>query len=206
MKTAEEDTTGNEATGTRQPCRHCGTPFTAKRAGEEFCCAGCAYVHSLIEREGLDRFYDLKDRQLNPVGSNVFQDINCAWLRELAAEAEGDGTRPATLTLSLQGLTCIGCVWLIEKLFERKPGARRVDANVQRGRLTLTWQPGAFDMAAFADELHRYGYRLGPANDDGTERASSRLLGRMGLCAVFALNAMLFTLPRCTLTCRSLSG
>jgi len=179
----------------RATCRHCGTPFNPHGRQDAYCCAGCAYVAGLIQREGLDQFYALKDRAIDPVTSGVFYEQDMAWLRELAEEAEGDGRGNAELTLALRGITCIGCVWLIEKLFERRPGARRIDVNVQTGRMRLEWQPGAFDVAAFTQELHRYGYQAGPASGP-EERASTRLLGRMGLCAAFALNAMLFSLPR----------
>ena len=53
-------------------CKHCGTAFTPAAGHAEFCSPGCAAVHAQIVREGLERFYTLKDRAVAPAGSAVF--------------------------------------------------------------------------------------------------------------------------------------
>ena len=50
-----------------RPCRHCGTPFSAETEDEQFCCSGCAHVQSLIGERGLDRFYSLRGKEIEPV-------------------------------------------------------------------------------------------------------------------------------------------
>lgn len=182
----------------QQICRHCGTPYAAgPHLPEGYCCHGCAYVHQLIQEEGLERYYDLKDQAIQPVGSVPLQPQTFAWLKEKQAAlvAAHPDARVLKATFHLQGISCVGCVWLVEKLFRRHPGALRAAADPQRGELRLQWVPGELDLAQFATELQRHGYLLSP------EQASSRdlsreLLGRLALCGAFALNAMLFTLPR----------
>jgi Cu2+-exporting ATPase len=101
----------------------------------------------------------------------------------------------AALALDVQGLSCIGCAWLIEKLFSRKPGALAIQVDPTLGQLALRWQPDAFDMVAFARELQTFGYLVGPPGKSAAP-ASRALNLRLGLCAALALNTMLFTLPR----------
>ena len=166
----------------------------------EFCCAGCQFVYGLIAGQGLEKFYDLQSVTLPPVKSLVFQKRDYSWLEDQAAIADqnaGDGA--ATLTLDLQGISCLGCVWLIERLFRRRPGALAIHLQATLGRLELHWTPGECDIAAFAQELQRFGYLLGPVDESGhsaqARQALTPLVRRMGLCGAFAMNAMLFSVP-----------
>ncbi len=193
----------NAASGQRAPiCRHCGTPSAE---GSEFCCAGCAYVFRLIHDEGLAAYYRIKEDITVPADAALSTGRDTAWLGELqrVAEAEvksaGDGNGTPRMRLSVQGLSCAGCVWLIERLFEKQPAAGRIEINAQTGQVRMSWQAGAetpFSAAEFASTLQRFNYLLGPAGNEAPGRTESRdLARRIGLCAAFTMNVMLFTLP-----------
>ncbi|MEZ5275414.1 MAG: heavy metal translocating P-type ATPase metal-binding domain-containing protein [Opitutaceae bacterium] len=179
-------------------CKHCGNPLdeaTAPEAAERgFCCSGCEYVYRLIHGQKLDRFYELRGRTVDPVGGYVFRPRDTRWLKGLALEAEKKAKDRAVLTLRVQGISCVGCVWLIEKVFLDREGARLARVNATEGTVRLEWVPGQLDVPAFALDLQRFGYLLGPAGG-ATRGESSRLTMRLGMCAAFAMNAMLFTLP-----------
>jgi len=178
-------------------CLHCGTTFKAPPGDDrEFCCNGCAYVYRLIHDEGLDRYYDLRDRPIHPVPAGALQSRDYTWLAGRAAAAEAAATRGAAeLLLDLQGISCIGCVWLVEKVFMQREGAVRIEVDAQLGQLRMRWIPGLFDMIDFARTIQRFGYLLGPAGQR-EQGESKRLMGRLAASAAFALNAMMFTLPR----------
>jgi len=110
-------------------CIHCGTQFRPTPTRPDYCCAGCQFVHGLILKNGLAKFYDLQDGGLLPVKSLVFQKRDYAWLAELVKTAEAAVPSSAVLDLDLQGISCVGCVWLIEKLFLRKPGSLAIEIN-----------------------------------------------------------------------------
>ncbi len=175
-------------------CVHCGTAFKPTERQRDFCCAGCQFVHDLIAKNGLGQFYDLQEGGVQPVKSFVFQKRDYAWLEELVHAAEAADRPSAALPLDLQGVSCIGCVWLIEKVFAQLPGALALHIDSSRGTLDLRWRPGAFDVVAFARQLQSFGYLVGP-RVAGERPASRALLVRLGLCAALAMNTMLFTLP-----------
>ncbi len=173
-------------------CRHCGTPAPA---GADFCCAGCAYVHRLVHEHGLEGYYRIRDAAVPPVDPAVFEPRDFAWLGELVRAAEA-GPGVPELVLGVQGISCAGCVWLIEKLFHEQPGALAIETDATSGRVRLRWARTECDVAGFARTLHAFGYLLGPAGAEEAEAESRRLLRRVGLCAAFAMNLMLFSLPR----------
>ena len=181
-------------------CLHCGTPVPASREGV-FCCSGCAFVHDLLHREGLDHFYDLRGgKMLPPVPLQAMRERDDSWLQALARlaadKAAPDGV--AELSLAVQGLSCVGCVWLLERVFSRHEGGVRLDVDVVRGELRIAWRVGAFDVANFAGELQDFGYLVGPPRkgSDAEHSVMNGLERRMGLCGAFAMNAMAFSLPR----------
>lgn len=180
-------------------CEHCGTEFSAKTAEDRYCCRGCEYVAALISEQGFERFYDLKQgAAVAPVKSRPFEEHDFSWLPVKAADAErkaeAQGTE-ARLDLVLEGISCVGCVWLVEKLFTRHPGSIRAAANPAGGRLHLEWVPGKCELEPFLRELCQFGYVAAPARSGGSDHERRRLAARLGLCAAFALNTMGFSLP-----------
>lgn len=177
-------------------CTHCGSPVPAGR-GDGFCCAGCSYVYDLLHQEGLAHFYDIKGgAALPPVSPQALRERDYEWLRLQAAEAERQAAQQvAELRLAVQGLSCVGCVWLIERVFARHEGALRVSVDVVHGEMRLTWQCGRCDVVALARDLQNFGYLLGPPQQTSERKESSGLARRMGVCGAFAMNAMAFSLP-----------
>jgi Cu2+-exporting ATPase len=176
-------------------CRHCGAPLLdATLQASGFCCAGCSYVHRLVHEHGLAGYYNLKDDVTAPVDPVVFQPRDYGWLEKAQREAEASDGVPE-MTLSLQGISCAGCVWLIERLFHKRLGAREIMVNAQFGQMRLNWIKGKFSLADFARRLQAFNYLIGPADTTGAEPESRGLIRRIGLATAFALNVMLFTLP-----------
>ncbi|MCS6272898.1 MAG: heavy metal translocating P-type ATPase metal-binding domain-containing protein, partial [Opitutus sp.] len=175
-------------------CRHCGAPSPQG----EFCCAGCAYVYRLVHEAGLDAYYKIKDEVTTPADTSLLQPRDYSWLSEAQQEADTNATngRTPSLVLEVQGISCAGCVWLIEKVFSKQPGAGRIEVNAQTGQMRWTWSKGDFDAVECARELQRFNYLVGAAGVIDAEHAESRvLIRRVGLCTAFAMNVMLFALP-----------
>ena len=179
-------------------CDHCGTGFTPRAVEERYCCRGCEFVAAMIREQGFGRYYELKsDAAASPVRSRPFENHDFSWISPAAGMAE-KVRRPAgaaELECAVEGISCIGCVWLIDKLFMRQAGAIRAAANPATGRVRLEWQAGNCDVPAFAIELASFGYILAPAGARTELRHGRELAGRLGLCGAFALNAMGFSLP-----------
>src|SRR5690606_6564834 len=157
----------------------CGTLFTPK-SDEKYCSQGCAYVARLREEKGFGRFYELKGGQaLPPVSSRVFQKSNFDWLAEQISHAESEAQGPiARASFHLQGVSCVGCVWQVEALFNRCPGAVEARIDVQSHRIELSWEKGTFNGEAFAEELKDLGYGLAPLEKSKEKVAASSRLAR----------------------------
>ncbi|MGB0993079.1 MAG: heavy metal translocating P-type ATPase, partial [Akkermansiaceae bacterium] len=174
-------------------CVHCSNPLEVSQEASGFCCTGCEFVYQLIHDEGLENFYDLKrEDTLAPLSDKPFQKHDFSWLQP-ASNNDGlcrwDG--------SLQGISCIGCVWLVEKLYMRHDGAVRCDVAPADGAIHLEWQEDVLDPVEFAEELQKFGYLLGKQRSISSGGEEVRQLARKtAVCGAFAMNAMVFSLPR----------
>lgn len=180
-------------------CVHCATPFSTASGLEKFCCRGCEYVYDLIHHEGLDRFYDLRSSSsIRPVRSVPFEEKDFQWLKDEVAKVEATllAGEEAQAEFSMEGLSCVGCVWLVEKIFLKYDGAIEASAYPATGQLRLKWNAGKTDLCDFADEIAGFGYMLSK-HRGSAQRSETRELGaKLGLCAAFMMNAMVFTLPK----------
>lgn len=153
----------------------------------------------LISEQGFEQFYNLKQGiAVAPVRSRPFEEHDFSWLGPKMADAEAKAEKhrePARLDLGLEGISCVGCVWLVEKLFSRYPGSIRAAANPSSGRLHLEWVPGKCEIEPFLRELCQFGYVAAPSGTGGGDHERRRLAARLGLCGAFALNTMGFSLP-----------
>lgn len=178
-------------------CLHCHTPFSPTKQEPDFCCGGCRFVNQLLLGEGLDDFYKLQNgKSGRPVGDRPFEPARTDWLEGLVArEEQEDG--PPSLKLRISGVTCVGCVWLIERLFLTHPGAVRASVFPATAEAEFAWERNSGALLELARELPRYGYVLEDPSQTGTPPPESRkLIPRLGLCSAFAMNTMAFSLPR----------
>lgn len=165
------------------------------RRDSEYCCNGCEYVYQLIHQAGLEHYYELRDQRINPIPATALQPRDYDWLDKRAAGCQPNPAGISGMILDLEGISCVGCVWLIEKIFREQPGGVRIEINTQYGQVRIQWRQGIFNVVDFAREVQQFGYLLGPPGER-PQAESRRLVGKIGLSGAFALNAMLFTLPR----------
>lgn len=87
-------------------------------------------------------------------------------VREPAAQSQRN-----TAALSVQGMTCMGCVANVTRAIKKVPGVDEVDVNLPRGRATIGFDPEAVKPADVAIALTAAGY---PASVEAGEDFSSQ--------------------------------
>ncbi len=142
-------------------------------------------MHALLADEDLLRFYDLGGGD-SAVGG-VPQVPAFDWLGD--HEARGSDATTTRLVLDVQGIRCAACVWLLQTVWKRLPGAIHLQLDASLGRATLIYRRGADTAVAFLEKAARLGYPMAPASRR-IERDTGLLL-RLGICAAIAMNAMI---------------
>ena len=178
-------------------CAHCGTLFSAAREAR-FCCRGCKCVGKVIHDNGLDRFYQIREKTtLPPARTSVFRHTKQRAIKFAQGTLEGKSENAIVRgEFRLEGISCPACLWLIDAVFKREPGAIEIKIDSQAGQVLLIWRREIFNMAKFGLALRQLGYRIAPLDAGIEKRAQShQLASRLRICAFLLLNNMLFTLP-----------
>jgi len=204
---AMERTPDASAARPSTPCLHCGQRCAAGSVIEEdrnFCCVGCQAVYSLLTGNGLGQFYDLASNPGLRVGQVTGQP-GWAFLDDATVQEkllDFADARRAKVTLSLPGIHCIACVWLLENLFRLRPGVGESRVNFSQRTASITYNPTQVKLSEIAALVASLGYEpaltLGTlGQDDGTKapRWQQRQWLQVGVAGFGFGNVMLLALP-----------
>ena len=137
-------------------CFHCGLPVPAgagwtvaiDQVERSMCCPGCQAVAQTIVASGLTDYYRDRTAFSGNAGPDglVPPELQLYDMPETAAQfgtACADDATASETTLSVEGIRCAACVWLIERHVARLPGVQAVAMNVATERLHVRWASDA---------------------------------------------------------------
>lgn len=188
-------------------CIHCDQDVTTAYFNDEsskegpFCCRGCLTVYNVIHAKGLKEYYEIKknvaafkNRAPVEIRSSQYSYLDDEdFLTEYSYQnAHGE----KTMEFYIEGIHCLACLWIIEKLPEIVAGAKTTKLNMARSVVNIVLNDdGKFSHVAH--ELDNLGYRPHPlkinqdSQDFKTKEERSMLL-RIGIAGAAAGNIMLY--------------
>ncbi len=185
-------------------CAHCQAivPLGLVAEGDlpSFCCNGCQMAWQLIHSNGLDAYYNMSRTGSTPLGSQrdtgPYADFDLPEFQEKFAKPLPGGRW--SISLALQGINCVACVWLIEKLPQLVPGVIAATVNWTTATVQVEWLPERVALSQIAKTLSQLGYAAHPLRQgEQTQRAiaeNRRHLVRLGVAGAAAGNNMLIGL------------
>lgn len=186
-------------------CFHCGQAIKGELVEEKvgsqvhvFCCSGCSAATLWISEAGLSDYYDLRTEQA-PQANADNVDL-AAWDHPdtLAKHARisNQDTTCHEMIISVQGMHCAACAWLIDRALSKHKGVDEISVNAVTGRLHLRWQQDLSPLSTLVACLQRLGYRAfltrGSELEQSRSKEKKQLLLRIGLAALVAMQTMMF--------------
>ena len=191
-------------------CRHCGgslggRPLTVRITGAEVqvCSEPCRTATLTIAGAGLDAWYRLRthaDASGAVTADPRFHAEIDAWRLPEVAQAH---VRPAgrgadEVTLTVEGMRCAGCAWLVEGLLGKAPGVRAAAVDFPRRRAQVRFDPRLTGVHRLLESLAAAGYRASPYSPHAEEAAieaerRARIRG-LGIAALFGMQVMLLSI------------
>ncbi|NNM26639.1 MAG: heavy metal translocating P-type ATPase [Phycisphaerales bacterium] len=186
------------SSATADVCAHCGLPVPPGRVGRDtrvFCCAGCRMVADALRDAGLEQFYRIRTEARpgpDPQTLEHYRPLDDDAFLAASARTEPDGCH--RITLGIENLHCVGCIWLVERLPRVVDGVRSARVDLPRGLVTLSWDPARVSLARVATTLHHLGHPTHP-DRDADRRAvrrqqERRHILRIGVAGACAANVM----------------
>ncbi|MFQ2060313.1 heavy metal translocating P-type ATPase [Aeromonas veronii] len=154
------------------PCFHCGEPVPAnsgysleiKGIVRPMCCPGCQAVAETIMECGLASYYDHRTAP-GTKGDLVPEELAALTHYDLAEVQQDFVTDSGTLReiqLTVEGLTCAACAWLIERHLMTLTGLRYINVNTTTHRARIKWDPELLSLSDILKGFAQIGYRAYP--------------------------------------------
>ncbi|MCG9746507.1 heavy metal translocating P-type ATPase [Shewanella sp. Isolate8] len=190
-------------------CFHCGEPVTTGRQFETLidnvpqpmCCPGCQAVSAAIIEAGLTNYYKYrtepgsKQTALVPEALNAFSAFD---LKEVQQDFVHQDKQSASTSLTIDGITCAACAWLIEHKLQHIDGINKIAVNTTTERAQVSWDPEKIKLSEILAQISRIGYQAAPYQVDDEEiqskKNSRKFLLRLGLAGFATMQVMMFAL------------
>jgi heavy metal translocating P-type ATPase len=168
---------------------------------QPFCCYGCLTVYQIIHLKGLDSYYEIKKqsalyKRRSPVDVKSIQFKFLDGQEFLEDYSYLNSFQERTMEFYLEGIHCLACLWLIEKLPEYLESVITCKLDLERSVATVVIKSdGRFEHVA--RELNNLGYRPHPlkknqlAADLKIKEERTGLI-RIGVAGAAAGNIMIY--------------
>ena len=145
-------------------------------------------VAQAIHEGGLDNYYQYRD-QLGEKAVEKQQDFSGYDLPEVQNEfvsRSENGFR--TARLSVQGISCAACAWLIEHHLEKVDAVDSVRVNATNRTCLLRWDEGKTPLSQLLNEFQKIGYHPQPDRQENKQKLrrkeSQQALMRLGVAGI----------------------
>ena len=190
-------------------CFHCGEPnptntsFQVLINGEQqtMCCPGCQAVAQTIVDSGLSSYYEhrtevaAKGESLIP---DELQQLEHYDIEQIQLDFIKQNGNTTEITLTIEGISCAACAWLIEKQLRFLPGLIFVNVNTTLNRAVIRWDNEQLVLSKILEQIQRIGYKAYPFQVNQQElfytKQVKSYLRRLGLAGLATMQVMMFAI------------
>ncbi|MGQ4275917.1 heavy metal translocating P-type ATPase [Pseudidiomarina sp. E22-M8] len=188
-------------------CFHCLQPLpdnggyevTVANESRAVCCYGCQAVAQTIDDQNLLHFYQFRDTSnplqipLLPEELQQLEAYDQSELQDQFTQTTTAGLK--TTTLSIEGMTCAACAWLIEQQLQRLDGVHKAQVNATTERVLICWQPEQVKLSTLLQQIAGLGYRALPfqaaTQEHDFKRRRRYFVRRIGIAGLATMQVMM---------------
>jgi Cu2+-exporting ATPase len=165
------------------------------------CCIGCQAVAQTIVDNNLTQYYTVRTEPANK-GSPLIpaQLQKNKLLDEQVLQNEfiyqDKGFKEAILTV--EGISCAACAWLIEMQLSKYDGINNISVNATTQRATVKWQDNKLVLSDILNEIEKIGYHALPFKANELEQRNKVLskvfIKRLGISGILMMQIMMIAI------------
>lgn len=187
-------------------CFHCHEPvltgdrFVLQLAGETqpFCCAGCQAVAETIFSNGLSDYYKFRTESASKVAAmpeQLLAELASFDNPEVLTDISREHGNLTEIELSISGMSCAACAWLIEKQLKQQPAIASANINSSTQRALLRWDSKTLPLSHILKAIGALGYQASPFAADQEEQVFkqelNRYLKRLAVSGILTMQVMM---------------
>lgn len=190
-------------------CFHCGeqnpngTAFSVSIKGEDrrMCCLGCEAVAQTIVDSGLTSYYDHRSENAEKVTSLIPEQLSQLAhydIQQIQEDFIKQDADISEITLTVEGITCAACAWLIEKQLRQVSGLQFINVNTTLHRVVIRWYKDKLKLSEILTQIQKIGYKAYPFQINQQEalytQQAKSYLRRLGLAGIATMQVMMFAI------------
>lgn len=189
-------------------CFHCDEPLLSNTKYQveidnqwrPMCCAGCEAVAQTIVASGLSSYYQFRrspaDKQNKiPDKLSNFSLYDNPKIEHEFIQSKADQKE---VILSISGMSCAACAWLIEQKLANIKGVIHISVNATTERAHLSWQANTIKLSFLLFSIYQLGYKAAPfeagEHEHQYQDAIKQYLYRLGIAGLSAMQVMMLAL------------
>jgi Cu2+-exporting ATPase len=165
---------------------------------QPMCCIGCQAIAKTIVENGLAQYYTVRTEHAHKAQALVPEQLQKnKLLDEAVLQSEfiyqDEGYKEAILTID--GISCAACAWLIEMQLDKLNGLLSINVNATSQRATVRWQDDAVQLSDILLAIESIGYQAMPFKANDTEiknkKQSKEFIKRLGISGILMMQVMM---------------
>jgi len=190
-------------------CFHCGEPnpsnlsfqVTINGQTQEMCCPGCQAVAQTIVDSGLSSYYEHRTEVASKgefLVPEELQQLEHYDLEQIQSDFIKTAGSITEVTLTVEGISCAACAWLIEKQLRFLAGLQFVNVNTTLNRAVIRWDNEQLALSTILQKIQKIGYKAYPFQVNQQEifynAQVKSYLRRLGLAGLATMQVMMFAI------------
>ena len=166
---------------------------------QPMCCIGCQAVAQNIVDQGMTDYYKYRTVRAGKVEQLVPEQL--AFIKsydneDIQDEFIATNDNISEVLLSVEGITCAACAWLIEKQLLNLNTVKRVDVNTSTNRAMILWDKTNTPLSEVITSLAKIGYKAYPFQSDveaqQKQQTAKAYIRRLGVAGLMTMQVMMF--------------
>ncbi|MEI8624324.1 heavy metal translocating P-type ATPase [Pseudoalteromonas sp. B137] len=166
---------------------------------QPMCCIGCQAVAQNIVDQGMTDYYKYRTVRAGKVEQLVPEQL--AFIKsydneDIQDEFIATNDNISEVLLSIEGITCAACAWLIEKQLLNLKTVKRVDVNTSTNRAMIQWDKTNTPLSEIITSLAKIGYKAYPFQSDieaqQKQQTAKAYIRRLGVAGLMTMQVMMF--------------
>lgn len=165
---------------------------------QPMCCIGCESVATTIVENNLTDYYRFrtepaqKGEQLIPQQLKKNQLLDDETLQE-EFTYKTDEYKETILTVD--GISCAACAWLIEMQLSKVSGIKTINVNATTQRATVRWEESKLKLSQILKAIDKIGYKALPFKasrvEESNQAKSKAFIKRLGISGILMMQVMM---------------
>lgn len=195
----------------KETCFHCGLDINNNEKNHIiklskktyfFCCIGCLAVTKFILDNGFKDYYKNRNNFGNKIDEHFLKNNFNIYDESKTLDKFSEKKKNLTsVVLSIEGITCSACTWLIERYINKIYGVENISINLITSKANIIWDIKKVNLSTLLNNFLKIGYKAYPYNLKTEEKKNKLefkkelkkiIVSGLGMMQIMMLSASLY--------------